>query len=234
MALNSNKIKGGNGNADRIEQPLIEPGMYPGRIVQVIDLGLQAQRPYQGQEKPPANEIMLTYELVDTFCVDKDGNEDEEKPRWISENIPLYNIKQDKAKSTQRYLAVDPENINDGDFSKIVDVPINVAVVHNKKGDKTYVNVGGISSMRGRDAAKCAELKNPAKVFDLDEPDMEIFNSLPDWIKEKVKQNLNFQGSPLQQALGGKPAPAEKEKVPEPDDVVEDDDAVDDNAAPWD
>lgn len=234
MALNSNKIKGGNANAERIEQPLIEPGMYPGRIVQVIDLGLQAQRPYQGQEKPPANEIMLTYELVDTFCVDKDGNEDEEKPRWISENIPLYNIKQDKAKSTQRYLAVDPENINDGDFSKIVDVPINVAVVHNKKGDKTYVNVGGISSMRGRDAAKCAELKNPAKVFDLDEPDMEIFNSLPDWIKEKVKQNLNFQGSPLQQALGGKPAPAKKEKAPEPDDVVEDDDAVNDNAAPWD
>lgn len=231
MALNANKIKGGKGGADRIEQPVIEPGMYPGRIVQVIDLGLQAQRPYQGQEKPPANEIMLTYELVDTFCVDKEGNEDETKPRWISETLPLYNIKQDKAKSTQRYLAVDPENALDGDFSKIADVPVNVAIVHNKKADKTYVNVAGISSMRPRDAAKCAELKNPPKVFDLDEPDMEIFNSLPDWIKEKMKQNLNFQGSALQKALGGKPV---EKPAPEPEreDAVEDDDGADDK--PWD
>jgi hypothetical protein len=43
-------------------------------------------------------------------------------------------------------------------------------------------------------------------VFDLDEPDMEVFNALPDWIKDKIKGNLNFQGSPLQAALekGGK------------------------------
>lgn len=211
MALNSKKISNGN-SGDRVEQPVIEAGMYPSRIVQMIDLGLQAQRPYQGKEKNPANEIMITYELVDTFCIDKDGNEMEDKPRWISETLPLYSIDQEKAKSTQRYKAVDPEDAYDGDFSKLVEEAVNVSLVHNKVGDKTYVNVAGISGMRPKDAAKCPELKNPAKVFDLDDPDMEIFGSLPEWVQTKIKANLNYQGSKLQAAVEGKPADAPKKE----------------------
>lgn len=229
MALNSKKIKGGEGGK-RFEQPIIEAGMYPARIVQIIDMGLQAQRPYQGKDKPPANEIMLTYELVDTFCVDENGDEMEDKPRWISETMPLHNINQEKAKSTQRYLAADPEQQYDGDFSQIVGAAVNVALVHNVVGDKTYVNIAATSSMRPKDAAKCPALVNPAKVFDLDEPDMEIFGSLPEWVQDKVKKNLNYQGSALQAAIGGKPAAKKQEKKEEPpvDDVDGDDDK------PWD
>lgn len=214
MALNAAKIKGNN--PDRVEQDVIEAGVYPARIVQVIDLGLQAQRAFQGKDKPPANEIMITYELVDVFMKDKEGNELEDKPRWISETLPLYNINQDKANSTKRYLAVDPNNVNNGDFSKIVDAPVNVTLVHNpnaKEPAKPYVNVAGIAAMRPKDVAKCPELKNPPKVFDLDNPDMEIFGSLPEWVQEKIKNNLNFNGSKLQAALGGgAPAKAAKEE----------------------
>ncbi len=227
MALNAAKIKGTN--PDRVEQEVIEAGVYPARIVQVIDLGLQAQKAFQGKEKAPANEVMLTYELVDLFLKDKDGNEQEDKPRWISEVIPLYNISQDKAKSTKRYLAVDPQNVNNGDFSKIVDAPINVTLVHNpnpKDATKPYVNVAGIAAMRPKDVAKCPALKNPPKVFDLDAPDMEIFGSLPEWIQEKIKGNLNFNGSKLQAALGGKPVEEKKEEPPIPADNGQD--------VPWD
>jgi hypothetical protein len=214
MALNSSKIKGsGNGGVD---QPVIDPGVYPARIVQIIDLGLQAQRPFKGAEKKPANEIMFTYELVDSFMVDKDGKELEDKPRWVSETLPLYNVEYaDKAKCTQRYKAVDPNNLFGGDFSKLVDIPINVALVHNVQGEKTYVNVASIAAMRAKDADKCPALQNPAKVFDLDAPDVELFNSLSDWIKEKIQKNLNYNGSPLQALLNGKPAPAKEEKPAE-------------------
>lgn len=238
MALNTNKLPKNNAG-DRIEQPLIEAGVYPARIVQILDMGLQAQKPYQGQEKKPINEISITYELVDCFCIDKEGNEDEDKPRWISETLPLYRVDQDKAKSTQRYLAADPNNVFGGDFSKLVDTPVNVTLVHNKSGEKTYVNIASIAAMRVRDADKCPPLKNDPKVFDLDEPDMEIFGSLPEWIQEKIKKNLNFNGSKLQAALNGekfeqkeeKPKKEEKKKVekaPEPE-VQEDD-----NDQPWD
>lgn len=231
MALNSKKIKGGEGN--RIEQPAIDPGVYPARIVSIIDLGLQTQRPFKGKDKPPANEINISYELVDTFMVDEDGKEVEDKPRWVSEIMPLYDVtKADKAKCTQRYFAADPDNNFSGDFSKLVGIPVNVSIVHNQQGEKLYINVANIATMRAKDAEKCPALKNPTKVFDLDEPDLEVFNSLPDWIQDKVKKNLGFNGSPLAKLLGEEdkaPPPAEN-KAPEkaPDKKEEDTDK------PWD
>ena len=47
---------------------------------------------------------------------------------------------------------------------------------------------------------------------------MEIFGSLPDWIQDKIKSNLEFNGSALQRALGG-----------EPDDSDDNDDGGDDD-----
>src|SRR5690606_29752920 len=129
--------------------------------------------------KPPAYMISVTYELVDSFMVDEDGNELEDKPRWVSETFPIYSLQADMAKSTKRYLALDPEEVFEGDFSKLTDTPCNVTIVINKKGDKTYTNVANVSAMRPRDAAKCPELVNAARVFDLEQPDMDVFNSLP-------------------------------------------------------
>jgi hypothetical protein len=231
MALNANNI--GNGGGSKVAQPDIEAGVYPARIVQVLDLGLQPQRAYQGKDKPPANEVMITYELVDTFLVDEDGNELEDKPRWVSETFPLNPLYADKAKSTQRYKAVDPNENFGGDFSLLVDSPVNVTIVLNQKGDKTYTNVAGIAGMRPRDAQKCPELKNPTKVFDLSAPDMEVFNSLPQWVQDKIKGNLEFNGSPLQAKLEGKaPKKEEPKKKPKPEPVVEDEIGEDDK--PWD
>lgn len=218
MGLNAKKVGGNGGN--RTPQANIEPGTYPARLVQIIDLGLQAQRPYQGKDKPPAQEIMLTYELVDTFMLDENGDEVTDKPRWISETLPFYGLYADKAKSTQRYNALDPNGEFDGDFSKAIGQPINVTIVNNAVGDKVYDNIATISAMRPRDADKCPELVNPAKLFDLDAPDLEIFNALPEWLRDKIKGNLNFKGSPLEQVLGGggdrprsaKAAPAKAEE----------------------
>ena len=211
MGLNAKKVQGGN-NSNRVEQATLEPGVYPARLVQLIDLGLQPQRPYLGKDKPPAQEIMLTYELVDAFMVDEEGNDIEDKPRWVSETLPFYGLFADKAKSTQRYNAIDPTGAFDGDFSRGIDTPINVTLVNNIVGEKVYTNVANIAAMRPKDADKCDPLKNPAKVFDLDAPDVEVFASFPEWIQTKIKGNLTYKGSPLEKALegGGKPAPAEK------------------------
>lgn len=228
MGLNAKKVGNGGNGGNRVPQANIEPGTYPARLVQIIDLGLQAQRPYQGKDKPPAQEIMLTYELVDTFMLDEDGKELEDKPRWISETLPFYGLYADKAKSTQRYNALDPNGEYDGDFSKAIGQPVNVTIVNNAVGDKVYDNVATISTMRPRDADKCPELVNPSKLFDLDDPDMEVFNALPEWLRDKIKGNLNFQGSALQAKIGNAPAPAKDkpkkaEKKEEPAAEAEDD-----------
>lgn len=226
MGLSANKQ--GN-NANRVEQPQIEADVYPAYLVQIIDMGLQAQKEYKGTVKPPVQEIMLTYELSDTFMVDADGNEMEDKPRWVSETLPFYGLFADKANSTKRYLAFDPNQDFGGDFSKAVGMACNVTIINNEgKNGKVYANIGNVASISAKKAGQMNPIKNPTKVFDLDEPDMDVFSALPEWIREKIQSNLNFQGSALQAALGGdKPAkPAAKKAEPkriDPDDVDEDD-----------
>lgn len=233
MALNASTVKNSGGN--RVAQPSIEIGNYPARVVQVLDLGLQPQRPFQGKEKAPVNEIMLTYELVDCFMVDEKGVEVEDKPRWISEVFALHSLKADNAKSTKRYKALDPTGRYGGDFAALAGQPITVNIVHgaiNNNTGKPYENVGNIAPMRARDEANCPELKNPPKVFDLDNPSMEVFGSLPQWLQDKIKGNLNFNGSKLQAALGNAPAqPVKEQEQPQQDN--RDPKPEVDNNVPW-
>jgi hypothetical protein len=219
--LNANKLpKAGSGGMKT--QDAIDAGTYPARVVSILDLGLQPQRPYQGQDKPPKHEIRATYELVDEFCVGDDGVELEDKPRWISEDFPFNSLSADLAKSTKRYLALDPTQKLGGDFTLLVGMPCMVTVV-NKEGagknvGRVFNNVGAVSGMRPKEAAKAAPLVNPTKVFVLDDPDLEVFRSLPEFLQDKIKGNLEYNGSVLQKLLQGGEG-----KSPEPEqDVPED------------
>lgn len=204
MALNAGKIPGKK--FDRPEP--LEAGTYPVRVVQILSLGLQEQRPYKGEAKDPAYELMVTYELLDEFMKDKDTGEDiEDKPRWLSETFALHSLDSDLAKSTKRYYALDPEGEHGGDWSVLGGTPAMMTVVLNpgkgKNADRVYENIASLSTMRAKEAAKAPELVNPTKVFDIDEPDMEVFLSLPQWIQDKMKDNLEFEGSALEKALEG-------------------------------
>ncbi len=210
MGLNASNVKfeGGKRNT-----PPLDADVYRARPVQVIDLGLQPQRPFQGQEKPPAHEVSITYELCDEFMLDEDGKELEDKPRWLSESFPLHPLKSDKARSTKRLFAFDPASGLNGDFTRCIGIPVNLTVVNNASGDTIYNNVGNVAPMSGKKAATCPELVNKPKVFDLDKPDLETFNSFPQWLQDKIKGNLNYKGSPLHRLLGGE---APRQEAPEP------------------
>ena len=136
MALNVSKLPSTGGNFKR--QAALEAGAYPARLVQLIDLGLQSQRPYKGEDKPPKPEVHFTYEFLDEFVVDEDGNEMEDKPRWLSEDIPMNPLDSDLAKSTKRYIAFDPELEHGGDWAKIIAMPCVVTItnVKDKQGKK--------------------------------------------------------------------------------------------------
>jgi hypothetical protein len=219
MSLNAKNIPmAGGGNYERPDP--LEPGSYPARLVQVILLGIQAQRPFQGEDKPPQLEVMLTYEFLDEFLKDEEGNDIEDKPRWLSETIPLHNLAVDRAKSTKRYYALDPNDEYDGDWSQLLGKPCMVNVINRegkgKNAGKIYENISDISTMRPKEAAKAPELVTPAKVFDFYEPDMDVFNALPEWIQSKMKEALDFEGSALETAIeeGGEPKEKPKKKEP--------------------
>ncbi len=190
--------------------PALESGSYPGRLVLVVDLGLQKQRPFKGkeklEEKPPAREIMLTYEFADEFMKDEEGEDIPDKPRWLSESFVLYNLDSERAKSTLRYKALDPKLQYGGDFITLVGEPVNITVVQNpnkKNPERPWENVGGLTAMRVKDAEKAPELINASVTFDLEEPDLESFMALPQWIQKRILENLEFRGSLLEGMLEG-------------------------------
>jgi len=248
LALHAGKKKGPTGNKDFVEQPVLEEGTYKARVVQVIELGLQPQRAYQGKEKPPVDMLYITYELADEFMLDKDGEEIEDKPRWMSEDFPYYSLQCDMAKCNKRLKAIDPKNKVKGDWAQVAGAPCNVTFSHAVKGDKTYVNVAAVTSVRDKDVKGMPKLVNPPKVFDIDDPDMEIFGALPNWLQEKIKGNLNYKGSVLETAVGGadeagegqeeapKPTKKKKKVVPTPDEDGKEDaggEEDDGEDSPW-
>lgn len=206
MAINANKVPSTGGG---FRQEPLEVGPYDARIVRVIDLGLQ-EMSFRGESKDPARKISVTYELLDEFMVDEDGAVQEDKPRFLSEEMPLYSLGADRAKSTIRYLALDPQQVHKGDWEQLINTPCVVTVVNNpgrgKNEGRVFNNVGNISPMRAKNAENAPPLVNAAQFFDLESPDMEIYDSQPDFLKEKIQANLEFQGSALQVALGGVPA----------------------------
>lgn len=203
MPLNTNNLP----HKDSTPKQITDQGTYPARIVQLIDLGLQEQRLFKGEAKPDAYEILVTYELVDEFMKDEDGNDILDKPRWISERFPVYPLKVERATSTSRYKAIDPSEVFEGDWAKLITAPVNVTIVHNagkgKHQGKVFENVGALSAMRAKDAENCPPLVNPTKVFDLTYPNMEVFAALPEWMQELIKGNKEFKESALEQALSG-------------------------------
>jgi len=215
MALNSNKLPSSSGNLKIEPMPA---ATYPARIVGIVDLGLQAQSPFQGKDKPPTYKFAFTYEFVDEFLKDADGKDMKDKPRWLTEVMPIHNLSAEKAKSTIRYKAIDPENKHKGDFSKLIDIPVMVTVVHNPNKKVTgavWENIGGVAAMRAKDAEKCPKLVNKPFVFDLDTPDVEVFNAVPKFLKKLITSGLEFEGSKLETLLTKSGYKAEEKEAPE-------------------
>lgn len=216
MPLNASKVK----STARKDRPApLDAGTYPVRVVQVLDVGLQKQRPYKGEDKEPAYEIWVTYEFLDEFLLDEEGNEDTTKPRWLSENFVVYSLDSDLAKSTKRYFALDPDKEHGGDWASLIGAPGMLTIVQNpdkKDPSIVYNNITGLSSMRKKEADKAPELVNTGKVFDMDNPDMDVFWSLPKFMQAKMtEENLDFPASALESAIQAHPEPSKGEGTKE-------------------
>ena len=181
---------------------LIEAGAQRARLVQVVDLGLQPQRPYQGQDKPPAYEVYLTFEFPDSR-IEIDG---ESRPRWKSRRMKLSS--HEKSTCFAWYKKLDPMNEFKGDFSKLIGKEIGVLIVHDtvtqgKNAGNTYDNIGDLMPlMKG---IEVPPLENDPAVFDLGSPDATVWDKLPDWLQEIIKGNLEYDNSKLQSMVEGTP-----------------------------
>ena len=204
MGLDASKAKGG---APRT--PALDAGLYKARLAQVVDLGLQP-RDFKGEAKEPQQQIMLTYELLDEFLLDEQGEPQPDKPRWLSETFGLNKPGVERAKSTARLKALDPTG-QIVDFSKLLRRPVWLSLVQNpNKKDPTviYNKISDVMPIKPKEAIGLPDLVNTPRILDLDAPDKETFDQLPEWVQNKIKANLQYKGSDAERVFGGTSKPA--------------------------
>lgn len=218
--LNANDVPQTGGSKYPPQEPK-EVGSYPARLVKVINRGLFPQDPFKDpetgeeRERNPQHILDVTYELVDEFLLDEDGNEMKDKPLHISENFAFYNLSSDRAKSTKRYRALDPQNNHKGSWAALLGAPVMVGLTIGKPNQKGISKnwVGEVSPMTSKAAAKLPELVNEPKIFDADNPDMEVFWTLPAWLQKEMKQALNYEGTDFQKLVEMGPSKSASETV---------------------
>lgn len=186
MSLKAKDYKGGK------VLPVLEIDTYPARLVQVIGVGTHEQFDWQTKEsqgKKPR--VMLTFELP-TETAEFDG---EEKPRWISRE---YTISFNEMSTMFKIInAIDPKDECDGDLAEMLGLPCTITIAHTKTGKAKIASVNALSKGMAVD-----ELFNDTRSFDMDSPDMEVFKTLPDWIKDKVRTADEFvEGSAIKTAV---------------------------------
>lgn len=212
MAINAKEApKGGK------VHPAMEAGTYPSRVVIIADLGLQPQV-FNKEQKEPKRELSVTFEHVDEFLQDDEGNDLKDKPRWNTKRFPLNNLDNDKATSTKFYNALDPQQVHGGDWKPLLGSPVSVSLAKEKGQGamlgRDFNKVIGLSTMRPKEAAALPELVNEALYFDMDEPDIAVFWKLPAFIRKRIQEGLRFKGSELEQLIKDNPEP-KKEVVKE-------------------
>jgi hypothetical protein len=186
---------GGGGNFKKA--PI---GNHIGRCFKMIDLGTQTSKGGQFAGKV-ARKIQITWELLGD---DAEGNA--MTVTWEGKTMPLtiskeYTLSMHEKASLRKELGAwrgkqfTDEEAKQFDITKLVGVYCMVNVTHSESNGKEYANVAGLSPLP-------SALKNsrPAGVhsqviFEIDNPDMEAFESFPDWIKDKIREAPEWENS---------------------------------------
>lgn len=174
----------------------VPAGAHIGRCYQLIDLGTQTEETgmYAGNS---SHKIWISFELSGEqedgsplTITTKDGKE---LPMMISKEYTLSmgekaNLRKDICAWRGKQFANDDEAVA-FDITKLVGAYGLVNVTHKTSGKgKTYANIAGISPLPAAlKNAKPAPV-NPNVIFNIDEPDMKLFETLPEFLKEKIRK----------------------------------------------
>jgi len=190
----------------------LEDGSYMARIVNIIDLGVQEDM-WEG-EKKIAHKIFVQFEFpTETITIN-----DEEKPRWLGKDfgVSLH----EKSTLTKLIAAADPDGSKTRkgrNLKGLLDLPLMVTVGSTSTGNAKIAGMARL--MKGMTVPPLA---NPVVFFDLDGDDVEAFEKLPDWMKDKIKAGIDFNDTLFAKALGGSKK-EQYEAVPGPIEDMESD-----------
>lgn len=193
--------KNGTSNNKTKGEPLDIPekGTHMARVVGLIDLGHQPAWEWQGETIKDQFKITFTYEFPNSLM--EDG-----RPHWVSEDVNVNDFEGEGISSTmmKRVRAIDNENDtqNGQDLSKLLGKPCMVTIDYNAKG---YPKIKGVSGVPM--GMSVPDLNGLSMSFDMDSPDLDVYATFSDFVKDKISKALNFESSGLKDKVEGGDSP---------------------------
>lgn len=168
----------------------MEAGMYVARCVQMIQIGTITEN-IEGKDKV-LHKVRLGFEFPTELKVFKE--EKGEQPYFLSKEYTLSMHEKATLRihlETWRGKKFTEEESEAFDVTRLLKVPCMINVVHktSKKG-KTFAEIGSISPlMKGM---VCPEQINETSLLCYDDFNEQLFESLPDFLKDKIKSSAEY------------------------------------------
>lgn len=164
--------------------PPVEPGVYIGICVGVIDLGEQ----YSETFKKFSNDVKIVWELVGE-TVEVDG---EVKPRQLSKDFSV--ALSQKSKLRAFLSSWNGKQYSDEEFSELdlfdqLGKACQLNVVLNETQE--YANIDNLMPLPKGMPAPTTETAFVR--WDMDKWDDEVFKALPEWVQDKIKKSTQYQ-----------------------------------------
>lgn len=189
----------------------VPPGAYVARCFQVIDLGTQTSTGQYGEKS--SHKLRLAWEI---HGEDDDGQaltihiEGKAMPMTVNKD---YTVSLHEKASLRKDLVAwrgrnfSEEEAKAFDVSKLLGAYVLINITNSVSNNgKTYANVAGLSPLPKALAATKPAGVHPLQQFDLDNPDWEVFESLPQWLQDRIKAAPEYarsRGEPAMAAAAG-------------------------------
>lgn len=201
----------------------VPPGVWVARCIHAIDLGTQKVE-FSGDVKLQ-HKILLSWEVFGedeqgvALTVDVDGKE---MPLTISSRYTLSLNAKAKLRAdleAWRGKKFTDDELKAFDVSKLLGAFCMLNVVESKSADgsKTYANISSITPMpRGMPKPKGV---HPLVVFDLDNPDMKVFDEFYPKLQDTIKESAEWKA---RKPVSPAPAPAQASAAESFEDMTDD------------
>lgn len=178
-------------------------GTYPARCVQVYDIGTQTNDEFESVKR----QVVLGFELDH-----QNPGDDTNALVWGWYTHSLH----EKAKlrahlEAWRGKKFSAEELEGFDLSKLLGVPCLISVSHNTKGNPKVAAV-----MAPPKGASTFEATHPLRTFDVDNPDMAVFDTFNDHMKQIVMASPEWDAA----TSGSTTAPKQQAHQPIPEDEI--------------
>jgi hypothetical protein len=203
----------------KIQRDLPKKGPRVAILTGLIDVGVHV-REYMGEAKPPAREFIPIFTLMsDTYTT-------EEGETFNMVTSPFFPVKLMEGATRGHYFdlvnALDPENEtlvdDERDLTKLLGKACFVKIKHSEPTEEgiVYANFDGVQELP--EDYPVPELDKEFTVFDTENPDKEVFDSLWDRTQDQIRTSQGYAGSRLEGICEGSLVSEKKSPVEDPTD----------------